>query len=93
MLPPKSTLTHNFFTPQRTTDIDTTENTDAENTLPEQEAATNNDDFYHKPHSTPEQLKRPCQRRGRVPKYTKKNPYHNKRNGRLFSHEILPGEK
>jgi hypothetical protein len=35
-LPPKPMLTHNFFAPLRTTDMDT-ETTGAENTLPEQE--------------------------------------------------------
>jgi hypothetical protein len=36
-MPPKAVLTHNFFTPLRTTNMDT-ETTEAENTLLEQEA-------------------------------------------------------
>jgi hypothetical protein len=37
-LPPKAVSSHNFFSPLRTTDMDT-ETTGAENMLPEQEAS------------------------------------------------------
>jgi hypothetical protein len=57
------------------------------------QAATNSDDFYHKPNSTPKWLNRTRQRRVQVPKYTKWDSYHKKRNDGLFSHEILPGGK
>jgi hypothetical protein len=51
-----------------------TETTGAENALPEQKASR--------------KLGRPPT--VRVSKYMKRNPYCNKRNGELFSHEILP---
>jgi hypothetical protein len=89
-LPLKAVLTRNFFTPLRTNDMDT-ETTGAENALPELEAPT-------KPGrppaivmtSTTNHIRLQSER---VPNYTKWNSYHNKRNGGLFSHEILPGEK
>jgi hypothetical protein len=98
-MPPKAVLSHNFFAPLRTADMDI-ETTEAEKTLQEQEAP-------RKPGRPPpivmtsttelirlqSDLTRPCQRRVQVPKYAKLNLYHNKRNGGLFSHEILPEEK
>jgi hypothetical protein len=67
--------------------------TGAEISQKTRKAATNNYEFYHKPQSTPKRLKRPRQRRVGIPKYPKWNSYHNKRNGGLFSHETLLGEK
>jgi hypothetical protein len=91
-LTPKAASTRNYFAPLRTTDMDT-ETTGAENMLPEQEAPKNQVDFYHKLNPSPKRPKRTCQRRVQVPKCTKWNSYHNERNGEVFSHEILPGEK
>jgi hypothetical protein len=94
-LPPKEVLTRNFFAPLRTTDMDTN-TTGAEKTLPKQEAPRN-------PGRPPpivmtsttnlirfqRDLKRPRQERVRVPKYTKWNPYNNKRNGGLAMKSYL----
>jgi hypothetical protein len=96
---PKSGLTHNFFAPLRITDMDT-ETPGAENTLPEQEA-------LRKPGRSPpivltstrnlirlqSDLKDHIKGEYKFKNTTKWNPYHNKRNGELFSHEILPEEK
>jgi hypothetical protein len=97
-LPPKAVLTRNFFTPVRTTEMNM-ETTAADNVLPEQEtpknsgrpppiAMTSTTNFI----PLQSNLKRP-QRRVRVLKHMKWNPYHNKRNGIVFSHEIVPQEK
>lgn len=45
----------------------------------------------HKSHSTPERLT--TSEEDRVLKYTKCNPYHNRRNDGLFSPQFIPGEK
>jgi hypothetical protein len=76
-LPLKAVLTCNFFAPTRTTDMDT-KSTGAGGSQKTMQTATNSDDFYYKPHSTPRRLTRPCQRRVQVPKYMRRNPYHNK---------------
>jgi hypothetical protein len=91
--------THNFFVPLRTTDIDT-ETTGAKNTLPEQGAPkisgrpppivmTSTTNLIQLQSDLKEYIKG----RVRVPKHTKQNPYHNKRNGGSFSNKMLPGEK
>jgi hypothetical protein len=76
-LPPKAVLIRNFFGPLRSTEMDT-EITEAQNALPEQEATNSSDGFYHKPHSTTKRFKGT-----RAPKDTKRNPYHNIRDGGL----------
>jgi hypothetical protein len=85
-LPPKAVLTHNFFTSLRTTDMHT-ETTGAGRFQIIRWAITSTDEFYHKHHLTPTRLQ--SQRRIRVLKYMKRNPYHNKRIGELFGHEII----
>jgi hypothetical protein len=85
-------LTAKFFAVLRTTDMGM-ETTDAKNTLPEQEAPRKSG----RPSTTAmtsttnliKRLKRPRQRRIRDMKHTKWNPYHNKRNCGLITHEIL----
>jgi hypothetical protein len=54
-LPPKAVLARNFSAPLRATDMDTV-TTGAEDPQKTRYAATNNDDFYHKPHSTPKKI-------------------------------------
>jgi hypothetical protein len=82
-MPPKAVLTCNFFAPLRTTDMDM--ETNVAGSQKTREAATNNN-FNQKPHLTPRRLQR-CQRSIQVPRYSRWNLYHNKRNGGLFSYE------
>jgi hypothetical protein len=66
-LPPEAVLTRNFFSPLRTMDMDA-QTTGTESAPTEQKAPRKSgrlsasDDFYHKPHPTPKQHKRPHQR-------------------------------
>jgi hypothetical protein len=89
-LPPKAVSTRNFFAPLRTTDMDT-ETTGAENALPEQEAPrksggpppivmTSTSNLIQVQSDLKKHVK------GEFPKHTKRNPYHNRRNGGLFSY-------
>jgi hypothetical protein len=91
-------LTCNVFESLRTNDIDT-ENTGAENKVMEQEAP-------RKPGKPPpimmtsttnlirlQSSLKTTSKESTSSVYMKWNPYHNERNGGLFSHEILPGEK
>jgi hypothetical protein len=96
-LPSKAALTRKFFAPLRTADVDT-ETTSVENTT----GAGGSQKLGRSPPivmtSTTNLIrlkrrKRTRQRRVRVPKYMKWNPYHKKRNGGLFSYEILRGEE
>jgi hypothetical protein len=97
-LRPKTMLNRNFFAPLKTTDMER-ETTGADKALMEQETPRKSrrpspiEMISTTPHSTLKRLKRRIFRRVRVSKYTKWNPYHNERDGGLFSHEILPGEK
>jgi hypothetical protein len=91
-MPPKALSTRKFFSSFRTTDMDT-ETTGAENTLPEQEAPRKSGrpppigmTFITK--LITKQLKTRRRRVG-IPKYTKRNRYHNKINEGIFSYEIL----
>jgi hypothetical protein len=96
--PPKAVVTLNFFALLRYTNMGTY-TTGAESTHPEEEAPSKRGRpspvvmTSTTPHSTPKGLKRPHQRKLQFPKYMTWNPYHNKRNGGLFSHEVLPGGK
>jgi hypothetical protein len=83
----KAVLTRNFLAPLRTTDMDKG-TTGAQNILPEQEAP-------RKPGRQPSIMMTSITNLIRLqnPKYTKWNPYHNKRNSRLFSHKIQSKEK
>jgi hypothetical protein len=70
-LPQKAALTHNFFAPLRTTDMDT-ETPGAENTLLEQEAPRK---LGRLPPIMMTSTTNIIQRRALVPKYMKWNPY------------------
>jgi hypothetical protein len=90
--PPKAVVTLNFFALLRYTNMDMYA-TGAESTLLEEEAPSKRGRSSlivmtsTIPHSIPKGLKRPLQMKLLFPKYMTRNPYHNKRNGGLFSHE------
>jgi hypothetical protein len=80
-LPIEAVPTRNFFAPLGTNDMHTEKEAPRKSGRPPPVVVTSTTNLIR------------LQRRVRVAKYTKWNSYHNKRNGGLFSHEILPGEK